>query len=66
MKIVCDTNVLVSGVLWSGLSNEILKQIRDGHLVLVITPRLLEELTEVLNRPKFEQRRKQLQVTSDA
>ena len=65
MKIVCDTNVLISGLLWCGPWNEILKRVRDRQLILLITPRLLEELTEVLSRPKFERRREQLQVTPD-
>jgi putative PIN family toxin of toxin-antitoxin system len=65
MTIVCDTNVLVSGLLWSGPPNTILKQVRDGQVVLVITPQLLEELMEVLNRSKFGRRKTHLQVTSE-
>lgn len=65
MRIVCDTNVLVSGLLWSGSSNMILKQVRDKRLILLITPPLLEELREVLSRPKFARRREQLHVTPD-
>ena len=51
---VIDTNVLLSGFLWHGAPHELLEQVRNGNLVLIISPALLSELAEVISRPKFD------------
>jgi uncharacterized protein len=54
MKIVLDTNVLVSGLLTPfGPSGEIIRMLFSGELILHIDARILSEYQEVLNRPKF-------------
>ena len=54
MKIVLDTNVLVSGLLTPfGTSGEIVRMISAGILVLLYDSRILLEYQEVLHRPKF-------------
>ncbi len=54
MKIVLDTNVLVSGLLTPfGLSGEIVRMVSAGKLILYIDARILSEYHEVLQRPKF-------------
>lgn len=53
MKLVLDTNVLVSGLLWSGPPAGILDRIDAGTDRLFISRPLLLELAEVLARPKF-------------
>lgn len=54
MKIVLDTNVLVSGLLTPfGPSGEIVRMISAGVLILCIDARVLAEYAEVLYRPKF-------------
>jgi uncharacterized protein len=54
MKIVLDTNVLVSGLLTPfGPSGEIVRMIFSGELILQIDARILAEYQDVLNRPKF-------------
>ena len=55
MKIVPDTNVLVSGLLTPfGTSGEIVRMISAGKLVLQYDSRILLEYREVLYRPKFQ------------
>ena len=55
MKIVLDTNVLVSGLLTPfGPSGEIVRMISAGELILHVDARILSEYQEVLNRPKFQ------------
>ena len=56
MRVVIDTNVLISGLLWQGASNSILKLVKQGRLKLCISPSLLEELSNVLPRNKFSPR----------
>jgi putative PIN family toxin of toxin-antitoxin system len=54
MKIVLDTNVLVSGLLQPfGPSGQIVRLVAAGELVLCHDPRILAEYREVLRREKF-------------
>ena len=48
MKIVLDTNVLVSAIGWEGPPSRILRACRAGRFFLLTSPQLLEELTRVL------------------
>lgn len=53
MKIVCDTNILISGILFGGKPREILRLCSSGTVVNCISPDILKEVEEVLLRPKF-------------
>lgn len=54
MRIVLDTNVLVSGLLTPfGSSGEIIGMVFSGELILCLDARILSEYREVLYRPKF-------------
>ena len=54
MKVMIDTNIIVSGLLTPyGKSAEILRQFATGKLILCYDSRILSEYYEVLNRPKF-------------
>jgi len=54
MKIVLDTNVLVSGLLTPfGSSGEIVRMVFSGELLLYIDARILSEYQDVLHRQKF-------------
>ncbi|MFZ1984552.1 MAG: putative toxin-antitoxin system toxin component, PIN family [Desulfatitalea sp.] len=55
MRIVLDTNVLVSGLLTPfGSSGEIVRMLFSGELSLYIDVRILSEYRDVLSRPKFQ------------
>jgi hypothetical protein len=54
VRAVVDTNVLLSGLFWSGRPHALLEHVGAGILTLVSNPALLAELTEVMNRPKFQ------------
>ena len=47
MRVVIDTNVLVSGVFFGGLPGRILEAWKDEKLTLVISPAILEEYYRV-------------------
>ncbi len=52
MKIVLDTNVLVSGLLTPfGSSGKIVRMVFSGELLLYIDARILSEYQDVLHRP---------------
>ncbi len=54
MRLVLDTNVVVSGLLWDGNPRQLLQRGRGERVRLFTSAPLLAELTEVLLRPKFE------------
>jgi len=57
MKVVLDTNVLVSALLKrDSIPGQLLQAVWDGNLDLVLSEPLLAELREVLNYPKIRKR----------
>ena len=53
MKIVCDTNVLISGVLFGGHARKILQLASRGVLINFLSPDILREVEDVLRRSRF-------------
>jgi putative PIN family toxin of toxin-antitoxin system len=47
VKIVLDTNVLISAVFFGGLPFQILQSWREGRIELVVSPEILEEYQRV-------------------
>ena len=60
IRVVLDTNVLVSGLLWEGPPNKILRKIDEGLLIACLNESMLREVDEVLKRPKFLKRLQRL------
>ena len=55
MRVVLDTNVLVSGLLSPyGASSEMVRIIVSGGIELLYDARILSEYEDVLRRPKFD------------
>jgi len=48
-----DTNTLVSAIGWEGPPHRLLRACIQGRLGLCLSPAIVEELTEVLSRPKL-------------
>jgi putative PIN family toxin of toxin-antitoxin system len=63
VKLVADTNTLISGSLWNGPAARLLDAIRAGQVVFVQSPLLWAEFVEVLSRPKFSARLRLLGFT---
>jgi putative PIN family toxin of toxin-antitoxin system len=64
MRVVLDTNILISGLLWAGQPRQLLDAAHRGELQLFTTSILLDELADVLQREKFASRLEQAGVTS--
>jgi putative PIN family toxin of toxin-antitoxin system len=64
MRVVADTNVVVSGLLWRGNPRRVLDAARDGIIELFTSIALLEELEDVLSREKFAPRLEAAEVTA--
>lgn len=62
MRIVCDTNVLVSGILFGGHARHILVLSSRGGLINAISDDILDEAKAVLLRPKFKLTHSQVAV----
>lgn len=56
MRVVLDTNVLVSGLLWDGPPNQLLKWGRDGMLEIISCEAAVAEAKRVIEYPKFSRR----------
>ena len=53
MKVVLDTNVIVSGLLWKK-TTKALFDLADKHKITVcLTPKIIDEVSRVLNYPKI-------------
>lgn len=56
MRVVADTNVLISGLLWRGAPRDLLLAAEAGRLDLITSTDLRREVAGVLRRTKFRTR----------
>ena len=49
MRVVIDTNIWISGLLWRGLPWELLRLAETGKVELCLTPSMLAELADTLD-----------------
>lgn len=54
MRLVLDTNTVVSALIWGGNPRDILNRARNREISLFTSAALLLELEAVLKRPKFQ------------
>ncbi|HVC58597.1 MAG TPA: putative toxin-antitoxin system toxin component, PIN family [Candidatus Acidoferrales bacterium] len=52
-KVVLDTNILISALGWNGAPHEILRRVVEGEIELFISYEQFEELSRVLDYPRF-------------
>lgn len=53
MRLVLDTNIALSGLLWGGTPGRLIDAADARHVALFTSAALLAELDGVLSRPKF-------------
>jgi len=53
LKVVLDTNILVSAWLWEGNESKIVELIENGLVIGYTSPLLIREFEKVMNYPKF-------------
>ena len=56
MRLVLDTNVVASAILWGGNPKRLLQARREKRVELFTSVAMLAELTDILARPKFEKK----------
>lgn len=63
MRVVADTNILISGLLWHGAPRQLIDAAQAGVIQLVTSQVLLDELARVARMAKFERRLATLETT---
>ena len=64
MRLVLDTNTVVSGFLWQGPPHRLVQLALDGTIEIATSPALLDELAGILPRAKFTRRLAQQSLTA--
>ena len=64
MKVVADTNVVVSALLWSGSPHQLLPLAEHRRISLYTSPALIQELAGVLGWAKFSPRLLALRISA--
>lgn len=55
MRVVLDTNVLISSLITKGKAAKLLQRLLETRTELVISKEILDEFVDVIRRPKFRQ-----------
>ena len=56
MRVVIDTNIWLSGMLWRGAPWRLLRMAEQGEIELCVTPSMLSELVAVLSYERLQPR----------
>ena len=65
MRVVVDTNIWISGLLWRGLPWKLLHRARTQQVEICMTPPMLEELGRVLAYSRLQPRISQLGLRAE-
>ena len=65
MRAVLDTNVIVSGLLWSGSTRELIVLVRSGKVIVCLTPAIIQEVKRVLTYPHLMNQLGLMKITVD-
>jgi putative PIN family toxin of toxin-antitoxin system len=52
-RVVLDTNIFISAVLFSGRMGQLVKLWQEGRILVLMSPEVLKEYVKVLAYPKF-------------
>ena len=55
LRLVLDTNTVLSGLLWGGIPAKLIVSARTGEIALWCSRELLDEFHDVIHRDKFSQ-----------
>ena len=56
IRVVLDTNIIISGSLWSGTPHHVISLAKQNRINALTSETILDELRDVLQRPKFAER----------
>jgi uncharacterized protein len=65
MRVVIDTNVWLSALLWGGQPSLIIQLIEQKQIQAISSENILTELTDILQKPKLQKRLDRLKITAE-
>ena len=65
MKVLLDTNIWISGLLWGGNPRKIIQLAIAEQILLYSSKLLIDELQATLAYPKLQRRLKKLEITAE-
>ncbi len=65
MKVLLDTNIWISGLLWGGNPRKVIQLAIAERIVLYSSKLLIDELQAALAYPKLQRRLKKLEITTE-
>lgn len=65
MKVLLDTNIWISGLLWGGNTRKIIQLAMAEQILLYSSKLLIDELQATLAYPKLQRRLKKLEITAE-
>jgi uncharacterized protein len=66
MRVVIDTNVWLSALLWGGQPNFILQLVENKQIQAISSEEILNELTDIFQKSKLQKRLNQLNFSAEA
>ncbi|MDP2749234.1 MAG: putative toxin-antitoxin system toxin component, PIN family [Nanoarchaeota archaeon] len=54
LKLVLDTNTMVSGLIWRGNEFQLLEKVESGEAIMFVSNEIIRELNIVMQRPKIQ------------
>ena len=65
MKVLLDTNIWISGLLWGGYPRKIIELADTENITLYISLSMFEELEQTLAYPKLQRRLEKIEMTAN-
>lgn len=65
IKVVFDTNILISAWFWDGSESKLIELVEEGVLEGYTSPQLLSELRKALEYPKFKLQQNEIETIYD-
>ncbi|MEM8779216.1 MAG: putative toxin-antitoxin system toxin component, PIN family [Cyanobacteria bacterium P01_G01_bin.49] len=65
MKVLLDTNIWISGLLWGGNPRRVIQLAMSEQINLYSSKALINELQATLAYPKLQRRLKKLEITAE-
>jgi uncharacterized protein len=65
MRVLLDTNVWISGLLWGGMPNRVVRLARSGQITAIVSMEILNELRNTLSYPKLQAQLSRLGETAE-
>ena len=63
MKVVLDTNVIISGLLWKQRTKALFDLFDDQKIKIVLTPKIILEVEKVLKYPKIQKQLNEIKLS---